>query len=112
MQSSPSLTELAKSILEDSQAIDSFLSSHNLPQPSFASDGIKDFPVGTEHADIHAIRHRLIDATRELRDLVICPKDTIKWMIMNVSNLNSMSLLCFVTALLECPNKFSCKVFH
>ncbi|CAL5869457.1 uncharacterized protein PFLUO_LOCUS3686 [Penicillium psychrofluorescens] len=83
MQSSPSLTELAKSILEDSQAIDSFLSSHNLPQPSFASDGIKDFPVGTEHADIHAIRHRLIDATRELRDLVICPKDTIKWMIMN-----------------------------
>ncbi|KAJ5786870.1 uncharacterized protein N7503_012082 [Penicillium pulvis] len=83
MQSSLSLTELAKSILEDAQTLDSFLSSHNLPQPSFAADGVKDFPVSTEHADIHAIRHRLIDATKELRDLVVGPKDTIKWMIMN-----------------------------
>lgn len=89
MQSSLSLTELAKSILEDAQTLDSFLSSHNLPQPSFAADGVKDFPVGTEHADIHAIRHRLIDATKELRDLVVGPKDTIKWMIMNVSSLKS-----------------------
>ncbi|KAJ5673631.1 hypothetical protein N7507_002758 [Penicillium longicatenatum] len=83
MQSSVSLTELAKSILEDAQALDSFLSSHNLPQPSFAADGVKDFPVGPEHADIHVIRHRLIDVTKELRDLVVGPKDTIKWMIMN-----------------------------
>ncbi|KAJ5535674.1 hypothetical protein N7513_008860 [Penicillium frequentans] len=83
MQSSLSLTELAKSILEDAQILDSFLSSHNLPRPSFAADGVKDFPVGTEHADIHVIRHRLIDATKELRDLVVGPKDTIRWMIMN-----------------------------
>lgn len=89
MQSSLSLTELARSILEDAQTLDIFLSSHNLPQPSFAADGVKDFPVGTEHAEIHIIRHRLIDATKELRDLIVGPKDTIKWMIMNVSNLNS-----------------------
>ena len=107
MQSSPSLTELAKSILEDAQTIDSFLSSHNLPQPSFAADGVKDFPVGTDHADVHAIRHRLIDATKELRDLIIGPKDTIKWMIMNVSNLNTVNhnilntSLCSFTPLVE-----------
>jgi hypothetical protein len=63
--------------------------------------------VGTEHADIHAIRHRLIDATKELRDLVIGPKDTIKWMIMNVSNLNPVNhddlnpWVCSVTSLVE-----------
>lgn len=91
MQSSPSLTELAKSIVEDAQVIELFLSSHNLPQPSFTADGVEDFPVGTEHAHIHAIRHRLIDTTQALRDLIIGPKDTIKWMIMNVSNLSSVT---------------------
>ncbi|GLI78315.1 hypothetical protein PoHVEF18_006626 [Penicillium ochrochloron] len=95
MQSSLSLTELAKSILEDAQTLDSFLSSHNLPQPSFAADGVKDFPVGTEHADIHVIRHRLIDATKELRDLVVGPKDTIKWMIMNVRSHPGSQPTCY-----------------
>ncbi|KAJ6010796.1 hypothetical protein N7451_002208 [Penicillium sp. IBT 35674x] len=83
MQSSPSLIELAKSIVEDAQEIELFLSSHSLPQPSFTADGVKDFPVDTEHAHIHAVRHRLIDTTQALRDLIIGPKDTIKWMIMN-----------------------------
>lgn len=93
MQSLPSLTQLAKSILEDAQTIDNFLSSNNLPRPSFAAESLKDFPVSTEHADIHTIRHRLIDATKELRDLVIGPKDTIKWMIMNVSNLTQQTTI-------------------
>ncbi|KAF7594770.1 hypothetical protein BBP40_008477 [Aspergillus hancockii] len=67
------------------QVIDNFLSSHNLPQPSFDLNSPKAFPVGSEHTDVHAIRHRLIDTTNQLRDLVTCPKDPIKWMIMNVS---------------------------
>ncbi|RFU32348.1 hypothetical protein B7463_g3998, partial [Scytalidium lignicola] len=84
MSNSPaSLTQLAKSILANAQIIEDFLSSNNLPQPSFDVKGPKDFPVGTEHAEIHVARHALIDATRELRNLIIGPVDTLKWMTMN-----------------------------
>jgi len=84
--SSASLTQLAKGILANAQIIEGFLSSNNLPQPSFGANGPKDFPVGAGYTEIHAARHALIDATKELRDLVIYPTDTLKWMIMNVSN--------------------------
>lgn len=79
-----SLVQLAKSILEDAQTIENFLTANDLPQPAFDLAGPKEFPVGVENTEIHATRHRLIDSTKELRDLIIGPKDSIKWMIMNV----------------------------
>lgn len=87
MSSSPaSLTQLAKSILASAQLLEEFLSSNNLPQPSFDASGPKNFPAGADNAEIHAARHALLDATRKLRDLVTYPTDTLRWMIMNVSN--------------------------
>lgn len=80
-----SLVQLAKSILANAQIIEAHISSNNLPQPSFNSDGPKDFPVNTAQTEIHAARHALIDATNELRDLIIGPTDKLRWMIMNVS---------------------------
>ncbi|KAE8347522.1 S-adenosyl-L-methionine-dependent methyltransferase [Aspergillus arachidicola] len=78
MQYTESLTELARSILRDAQEIDDFITSHGHSPPSFSIDGPTTFP-----ASLDATRHHLIDATKQLRDLVIGPKDTIKWMIMN-----------------------------
>ncbi|KAH8812830.1 S-adenosyl-L-methionine-dependent methyltransferase [Xylogone sp. PMI_703] len=82
-KSSISLTQLAKDILANAQKIEDFLASNNLPQPSFNAEDAEDFPVALEHAEIHKARYALIDATRELRDLVVGPLDTLKWMIMN-----------------------------
>jgi hypothetical protein len=81
----PSLTKLAESILANSKVIESFLFTNNLPQPSFDANGPKNFPVGVEHTEIYNARNALVDATKELRDLVIGPRDTLNWMAINVS---------------------------
>lgn len=80
-----SLIKLAKSILENSKIIEDFFSSNNLPPLSFDVNGPKTFPVRIEHAEIYDTRNAVIDATKELRDLVIKPKDTLDWMLVNVS---------------------------
>ncbi|KAH8881982.1 S-adenosyl-L-methionine-dependent methyltransferase [Thozetella sp. PMI_491] len=77
-----SLTQLAQTILAKAQALEDFLSSEKLPQPSFEASGPKAFPVGPEHSEIHAIRHALIDATKDLQNLVAYPADQLKWTIM------------------------------
>ncbi|TPX08611.1 uncharacterized protein E0L32_009950 [Thyridium curvatum] len=77
-----SLVQLAESILAQTKKLDEYLASHKLPQPSFDANGPTTFPASPEEADINAVRHKLIDATKELRDLVTYPSDTLKWMIM------------------------------
>lgn len=79
-----SLVQLAESILAQTKKLDEYLASHKLPQPSFDANGPTTFPASPEEADINAVRHKLIDATKELRDLVTYPSDTLKWMIMTV----------------------------
>jgi hypothetical protein len=80
-----SLIKLAQSILENSKIIEEFFSSNNLLPLSFNVNGPKTFPVGIEHTEIHNAHYAVIDATKELRDLVIGPKDTLNWMLVNVS---------------------------
>ncbi|KAL2802260.1 O-methyltransferase-domain-containing protein [Aspergillus granulosus] len=78
------LTQLARSILKYAEELDTFLSDHNLPLPSFTIDAPQTFPADlTTHPEIHNTRHKLIDATKDLHDLIIGPRDTLKWTIMN-----------------------------
>lgn len=72
--SQQSLSKLAESILENSEIIDEFLFGNSLPQLSCNVDGPKNFPVGIEHTEIYNARNTVIDATKELRDLIIGPK--------------------------------------
>ena len=80
-----SLTQIAESILANTKTIENFFASSNLPELSFSARGPKDFPVGVEHTEIHNARDALIDATKELRDLLIGPTDMLRWMSVNVS---------------------------
>ncbi|KAL2783139.1 O-methyltransferase-domain-containing protein [Aspergillus keveii] len=78
------LTQLARRILQYAEDLDTFYASNNLPLPSFSADAPHSFHADiTTHPEIHNTRHSLIDATKELRDLIIGPRDTLKWMIMN-----------------------------
>jgi len=79
------LIKLAENILANTKTIENFLVSNNLPEPSFSADGPTDFPVGIDHAEIQNARNAVIDATKELRDLIIGPRDMLRWMIINVS---------------------------
>ncbi|KAL3447482.1 S-adenosyl-L-methionine-dependent methyltransferase [Aspergillus insuetus] len=76
--------QFAQRILKYSEDLDAFYASNNLPTPSFNSNAPQSFPADlTTHPEVHNTRHSLIDATKELRDLIIGPRDTLKWMIMN-----------------------------
>ncbi|KAL3486990.1 S-adenosyl-L-methionine-dependent methyltransferase [Aspergillus germanicus] len=78
------LTQLAQGILQYAEDLDAFYASNNLPSPSFSADAPQSFSADiTTHPEIHKARHSLIDATKDLRDLIIGPRDTLKWMIMN-----------------------------
>jgi hypothetical protein len=78
------LMQLAQRILQSAEDLAAFYASNNFPPPSVSVDAPQSCPADiTTHPEIHNTRHSLIDATKDLRDLIIGPRDTLKWMIMN-----------------------------
>ena len=65
------IVELAKQILANTNSVDEFLRSHDLPQPSFSVDGPVDF--GIDSAEVESLRLSTIEATIELQDLLLGP---------------------------------------
>ncbi|KAL2038369.1 hypothetical protein N7G274_009019 [Stereocaulon virgatum] len=65
------IIELAKQILANTNSVDEFLRSNELPQPSFGVDGPVDFGIGS--AEVGSLRLSTIEATIELQDLLLGP---------------------------------------
>lgn len=77
MSTSPSLTEFASTIAANAQLIDEFMTSKNIPKPSFALDGPPGFPVPPNVAHIHQARESLLDAARQLTSLALGPVESL-----------------------------------
>lgn len=79
----PKLSELAALIAEKATYLECFLDDNNLPHPSFVPDGPSQFPVTSLQGEASAARFALIDAAKDLRNLVTGPKDTLRWIALN-----------------------------
>jgi hypothetical protein len=77
------LIELAQTISRETNTLDKYLREHRCPSPSFDVDAPLDFPSLPD--DIQKTRQMIIECTQELRDLVVGPTETIRWMSWDVS---------------------------
>jgi hypothetical protein len=78
------LAELTGIISRETSKIDAFFAQHNLPPLSFDPSAPADFPVPRSNAEIQAARRAVVNATKELQDLMVGPRESLRWMSWNV----------------------------
>ncbi|KAK4230056.1 S-adenosyl-L-methionine-dependent methyltransferase [Podospora fimiseda] len=69
------IVELAMRIAINTAKLDIYLTSHNLPTPSFDINGPLDSQIPTSEKEIQAAQTAIIDDTQELRRLILGPRD-------------------------------------
>lgn len=77
------LLELASIIKSETEKFGAYLRDHNIPGPSFEPDGHADLPRLPEH--VQRTRQEIIRATQELKDLMVGPTESMRWMAWDVS---------------------------
>lgn len=70
---SSKLVQLAEAIINNTKTVDSYFKEHNLPTPSFDSDGPTDFGISSDAHDVETARIKVIEASWELADLLQGP---------------------------------------
>jgi hypothetical protein len=78
------ITELASAITENAKIITDYLSSKNLPAPSFDVDGLSELPISPADGDAYVARSKLVAATKELHDLTVGPKESLRHLAWDV----------------------------
>lgn len=77
------LLELASIIKSETEKFETYLRDNNIPGPSFEPDGNADLPRLPEH--IQMSRQEIIRATQELKDLMVGPTESMRWMAWDAS---------------------------
>lgn len=81
---SPSrMVVLAQKISKETEKLEAYFKANGLPSPSFDAEAPSDFPKLPE--DIQKSRREVIFATKELRDLAVGPRESVRWGVWNVS---------------------------
>lgn len=68
------IAELASAVAQHTQLVDNYLAENNLPQPSFDADGPVDLGLP---ADIEQSRIAALQASKELNDLLLGPRELV-----------------------------------
>jgi hypothetical protein len=84
MASKSRLIDLTNIIATETKKIDQFFVDNNLPYLSFDPNAPADFPVPSSNAEIQEARRAVVNATKELHDLMVGPRETIRWMAWSV----------------------------
>ncbi|KAI9832129.1 MAG: hypothetical protein M1819_004480 [Sarea resinae] len=76
MSSSPrTLTDIATEILAHARALDDFIATNNLPQPSFAPDALATLPIPPSNDSLRESRQSLMQASQEIYQLAAGPAE-------------------------------------
>lgn len=78
------LTELTNIIATETKKIEAYFADNGLPNLSFDVNAPANFPVPSSEKEIHAARRSVINATQELHDLMVGPRETVRWLAWNV----------------------------
>jgi hypothetical protein len=70
----PTIAELAATVAQHTQAIDTYLAENNLPYPSFDADGPADLGLPP---DLELSRAIVLQASQELNDLLQGPRELL-----------------------------------
>lgn len=79
---STNMTQLADTISRETARLEKYLQDNGLPMPSFDVDAADDFPRLPD--DMQRSRLEIIHATKQLRDLTIGPRESVRWGVWEV----------------------------
>jgi hypothetical protein len=83
------LIELATEIADNTKILAEHLASKNVDTPSFDIDGLTELPISPADKDAYAARSSIISATKELHDLTVGPKESLRHLAWNVCIVSS-----------------------
>ena len=86
------ITELSGKIAENSKIITDYLVARNLPAPSFNVDGLTELAISPADKKAFAARSNLIATTKELHDLILGPKESLRHLAWDVYMKSSILL--------------------
>ena len=79
------LLELTEIIAVNTKKINEFFKAEGKPDLSFNVDAPGDFPVPNSNAEIQLARRTVVNATQELHDLMVGPREAVRWLAWSVS---------------------------
>ena len=79
------IKQLADEISKSSKIITEYLASKKLPSPSFDEDGLDELQISPADTEAYTTRSRLVAATKELHDLAVGPKESLRHLAWDVS---------------------------
>ena len=88
MSSLERITDLSNEISKNSKVLTDYLSSKGLEATSFDVDGLDEFPISPADEEPYKARLNIIAATKELHDLSLGPKEGLRYLAWDVSEVN------------------------
>lgn len=87
MSSLKRITALSDEISKNSKILTEYLASKGLEAASFDVDGLDEYPINPNDEEPFKARLDLIAATKELHDLSLGPKESLRYLAWDVSTL-------------------------
>lgn len=81
------MAAIAQDISKKTKIITDYLSANGLEAPSFDVDGLAEFRIPPSEEEPHKARLDLIGLTKELHDIAIGPKESLRYLAWDVSTL-------------------------
>lgn len=86
MSSLERITSLSNEISKNSKILTDYLSAKGLEAASFDVGGLDAFPINPNNEEIFKARLDLIAATKELYDISLGPKESLRYLAWDVSS--------------------------
>ena len=77
------LLKLSQIIARETEKVDTYLRENSIPAPTFEADGLSEYPTLPD--EIQKSRLTVIKAAADLKDLMVSPKESLRWMAWDVS---------------------------
>ncbi|KAI5921857.1 S-adenosyl-L-methionine-dependent methyltransferase [Camillea tinctor] len=90
-KSKSAMVVLAQKISTGTEKIEAYFKEKGLPMPGLDVDAPSDFPQLPD--DIARCRREVIEATRELRDIMVGPRETVRWMAWDFMSTQCLQLI-------------------
>ncbi|CAJ2504087.1 Uu.00g114810.m01.CDS01 [Anthostomella pinea] len=82
---------LAQQIATETGKVEAYFEKRGWPMPSFEVDSPDDFPKLPE--DVSRCRREVIEATQELHDLMVGPRESVRWMAWDFMSTQCLQLI-------------------
>lgn len=77
------LVRLSQIIARETEKVDAYFRENSIPAPTFEADGLSDYPALPD--EVQKARLAVVKAAADLKDLMVGPKESLRWMAWDVS---------------------------